>query len=362
MRQISLLIKPASSLCNMRCSYCFYKDEADLRQHASMGIMKSKTVEAMIEKVMTLNVKQINFCFQGGEPTLATIEYFNHFIDCVNKNNTGKLISYAIQTNGLALNESWFNLFKKNHFLVGVSLDGFIENHDKNRKDVLKRGTFDTVLRNIKRMEELKIDYNILTVLTHQLSKYPKQLFQFYLAHHFKYIQLIPCLPSLDDGAPTDCYTLKPKEFATFYKEFFDCWYEQYQKGNYISITLFDQLIPMFLRVPPTLCGMLGKCHMQIVVEGDGSVYPCDFYALDTYFCGNINQNSIEEILNHEKAVLFVNEKGKTNDICVKCKYYKMCYGYCKRVNVCLRDNEYCGYQEFLDYAGERMVKIAKTL
>lgn len=362
MRQISLLIKPASSLCNMRCSYCFYKDEADLRQQANMGIMKNETIEIMIKKVMALNVIQINFCFQGGEPTLATIEYFNYFIDCVNKYNNGKAISYAIQTNGLALNESWFDLFKKHQFLVGISLDGFMENHDKNRQDVLKRGTFDIVLKNIKRMEELDIDYNILTVLTHQLSKQPKRLFEFYSTHHFKYVQLIPCLPSLDLESSTDIYALQPHDFANFYKLFFDCWYEQYQKGNYISVTLFDQLVPMFLGVAPTLCGMLGKCHMQIVVEGDGSIYPCDFYALDSYYCGNINENSIEEILNNDKAISFVNEKRNVSDICKGCKYFKMCYGYCKRVNVCLKNNDYCGYQEFLDYAYDRFVEIARKL
>ena len=362
MRQISLLIKPASSLCNMRCSYCFYKDEADLREQSSMGIMNNETIENLVKKVLALDVMQVNFCFQGGEPTLAKIDYFHYFIDCVNKYNNGKNITYAIQTNGLALNDSWFNLFKKHHFLVGISLDGFIENHDKNRCDILNKGTFNTILKNIKRIEEWEIDYNILTVLTSQLSKNPRELFEFYVKYQFKYIQLIPCLPSLDTKNPIDQYALQPTDFANFYKTFFDCWYSEYQKGNYISVTLFDQLIPMFLGVPPTLCGMLGKCHMQIVVEGDGSVYPCDFYALDQYCCGNITENSIDEIVYHEKAIKFVNEKQELLDVCKKCKYYKMCYGYCKRVNVCLKNNDYCGYQEFLDYAYQRLVGIAMKL
>ena len=155
MRQISLLIKPASSLCNMRCSYCFYKDEADLREQSSMGIMNNETIENLVKKVLALDVMQVNFCFQGGEPTLAKIDYFHYFIDCVNKYNNGKNITYAIQTNGLALNDSWFNLFKKHHFLVGISLDGFIENHDKNRCDILNKGTFNTILKNIKRIDFL---------------------------------------------------------------------------------------------------------------------------------------------------------------------------------------------------------------
>lgn len=362
MRQISLLIKPASSLCNMHCTYCFYRDISNKRKQYSMGIMKKKTIDSIIEQTMNLKVSHINFCFQGGEPTLAGLDYFRYFISCVDKQKKDKVISYSIQTNGLNLNDEWYQLFKNHNFLVGISLDGFIENHNSCRRDNYNRKTFQMVMNHIREMELMNIEYNILTVLTHQLAKHPKKLFQFYLENGIKYVQLIPCLPSLENKQFPDSFSLTPKDFSSFYKIFFDEWYEAYQKNKYLSVSLFDQIIPMYIGIPPTLCGMLGKCHLQLVIEGDGNVYPCDFYALDEYCCGNINTSSLSSTITHLNIKNFLRKGPSLSRQCQICRYYNMCYGYCKRVGVCLHDNEYCGYKEFLEYTEIRMTDIARKI
>lgn len=109
----------------MRCAYCFYEDVSANRECASMGIMDRQTTRALIDRTMCLDVNQINYCFQGGEPTVAGIDYFKDFIDYVDRVNTGKKITYAIQTNATLLDDAWIELFSKHDFLVGVSLDGF---------------------------------------------------------------------------------------------------------------------------------------------------------------------------------------------------------------------------------------------
>lgn len=354
MKQLSFLIKPASSLCNLRCTYCFYEDVASHRENASMGIMKETTMHALIDQALKAPVSHIHFYFQGGEPTLAGIDYFYSFINYVNENNNDKQITYAIQTNGILLDDQWLCLFSKYHFLVGVSLDGFETNHDTYRS----KGTYHKIMNVLQKMETMNIEYNILTVLTHELSQKPEELFQFYRQHHLNYIQLIPCLPPFDVSSP---YALQPKDFSDFYKAFFDLWYDKYVQGEYLSIALFDQLIPMYLGIPPQQCGMLGRCQMQLVVEGDGSVYPCDFYVLDKYCCGNINYDSLEAIMRHSNAIQFIKEKGEI-DLCISCPYYKMCYGNCKRMATCYRDKNYCGYRDFLSYTQSRMVAIAKKI
>ena len=136
MTLVSFLIKPASSLCNLRCKYCFYSDVSHNRSESSMGIMKKEVMEKLIEQSLTLSVDTVQYCFQGGEPTCAGIDYFKAFINYVNTQNTqGKQIQYAIQTNGTLINEEWIQLLKENHFLVGISIDGFVKNHDYFRKD-----------------------------------------------------------------------------------------------------------------------------------------------------------------------------------------------------------------------------------
>lgn len=362
MNQISLLIKPASSLCNLRCRYCFYSDVSHNRNEESMGIMSEEVMHALIDRTMETNAEQINYCFQGGEPCVAGIEYFHKFIAYVNKTNNGKKVTYAIQTNGTLIDHNWVKLFRENHFLVGISIDGFIRNHDYFRKEADGKGTWKKILYNIRMLNNADISYNILTVLTHELSSKPEELFQFILKNQFEYVQLIPCLPSLKGDEPTDRFALKPHDFANFYKKFFDLWYEEYQKGHYISVTLFDNVIPMYAGIHPEQCGMLGKCALQTVVEGNGNVYPCDFYVLDEYCCGNVKNDSIETMMHHNHARTFLNEKRRSCSQCTSCRFVNMCHGNCRRLSVCYFDENYCGYQEFLEYSMMKMRRIALSM
>ena len=365
MKSIALLIKPASSNCNMKCKYCFYADVSDNRNLNSYGKMTHDVVDSIVDKVVNYFKDEvvINFCFQGGEPTLSTIEFFYYFIEQVDKvKKDYHHINYAIQTNGLLIDASWIELFKKHDFLVGVSIDGFKSNHDKIRVDNFNDGTFDKIIKSVNLLKDNKINFNILTVLTSTLSENPKKLFDFYRRNNLNYVQLIPCMPSLNNDKAMDLFALTPKQFNDFYQVFFDEWFKEYQKGNYISIGLFDNIIPMYANVHPTTCGMLGHCSFQYVVEADGSVYPCDFYVLDEYKIGNICDDSLIDLAKNKLVQQFIDEDKKVCNKCVNCKYKTMCNGNCKRLGVCYYDEDYCGYQQFLSYREQRMRHIATQL
>ena len=363
MKSVSLLIKPASSNCNMKCKYCFYEDVSDNRSVCSFGKMNNFVVDNIIDKVINYfkeNV-EINFCFQGGEPTLASIEYFEYFIEQVNKyKKEYHNVNYSIQTNGLIIDDKWVKLFKENNFLVGVSLDGFKTNHDSIRIDKFDDHTFDKIIKNINLLRFNEVDFNILTVLTKGLSKHPMKLFEFYKRSEFRFIQIIPCMPSLNNNKEMDEYAISPKDFCEFYKSFFDVWFNEYQKDNYISVGLFDNIIPMYANIHPTTCGMLGKCSFQYVVESDGSVYPCDFYVLDEYKIGNICEDTLVDLAKNKLVMKFIEENKRTCNLCEKCEFKLICNGNCKRLNVCYYDEDYCGYKEFLKYTKNRMQMVAK--
>lgn len=362
MKSTSYLIKPASSLCNLKCKYCFYHDISDLREVKNFGFMNELTMNALIEKACDTNQSsQITFAFQGGEPTLIGIDYFKHFIAKVNttKKDNQKII-YTVQTNGTRLNQDWFDLLKMNDFLVGISLDGYKENHDYLRGLDQDHSTYELVMKAIEGLRENKIEFNILTVLSSQLAKEPNRLYQFYKENHFNYIQLIPCLPRLKDSQ--DPYALTSDLFASFYKRFYDLWLLDFKRQHFISVTLFDNVIPLFKGYRPMQCGMLGYCSPQFVIEADGSVYPCDFYALDEYKCGNITTNSLEEILNSPSMICFLSEKKPMSSLCETCQFKPICNGNCKRLNVTYFDRNSCGYKDFLDYAYPTMKEIAELL
>lgn len=358
MKQASFLIKPASSLCNMNCQYCFYSDVSKQRDNYSKGVMKKETVDHLVKKAME-DALEITFAFQGGEPTVAGINYFIYFMNCVEQYQTNHIIHYAIQTNGYELNEKWISLFQKYHFLVGISLDGnqFIHNQLRLKNH---QPTFDMILKHIHDIQKERIDYNILTVVTSQMIPYAKDIYQFYKQQNFDYIQFIPCLPELNQS--TKNYALKPQEFYQFYHDIFPLWYEDLKKGRYTSISLFEDLLMIFQGRYPRTCGILGNCQLQMIIEGDGSVYPCDFYAIDEYCLGNINDDSLSNIRKSLKGQTFLNREKKYSRLCQDCQFKNICHGQCQRMNVVYFDEDYCGYQEFLKETYQIFYEIGKNV
>lgn len=367
MKYLSFLIKPASSLCNLRCRYCFYHDVSEQREQKSYGIMEEAIMKQLIQKAFACLDEdgQVTFAFQGGEPTVAGLPFFRSFCAEVKQyKKKTQTVHYAIQTNGIVLDDAWGAFLKEEQFLVGVSLDGYESNTDFFRYDARKKGAYRSIMKGIHVLQKYQVDFNILTVLTSKLAKHPKALYEYYKEQKFNYVQLIPCLPSLDVNELQDEYRLTPHDFANFYKVFYDLWLKDYQKGKYMSVTLFDNVIPMFADIPPQQCGMLGFCSAQLVVEGNGSVYPCDFYVLDEYACGNISEQSVMEILEHQNMKKFLKEKKRIGEACSTCPFYRVCRSGCKRQNIVYfdEDDTYCGYQDFLQHAAYSMMQIAKQL
>lgn len=363
MKYISFLIKPASSMCMLKCRYCFYHDVSEHRMMKSHGFMKQEVAHTLIDQACDAVDEdgEITFAFQGGEPTVAGVAFFEEFCSYVSKRKNAKqTIHYAIQTNGYVIDDTWCSLFQKYHFLVGVSLDGYKENHDYFRLTSGNKATFSRVMETITQLRKSQVNTNILTVLSKQLAKHPQKLYDFYKKQGFSYIQLIPCLAGLDEEE--NPFALTPELFATFYKQFYDLWLKDYQSGNAMSIYLFDNIIPMYANIPPQQCGMLGSCSLQFVVEGDGSVYPCDFYVLDEYCGGNVLSKSLREIANSEPMKRFLQEPKAMSKKCGACAFTRICYGNCKRMNTLYFNDDYCGYQDFLSYAYPSMVQIAKRI
>ncbi len=164
-RELVMMIKPASSACNLACTYCFYRDSAAKRAVPDRGFMTDAVTEAIIAKCLE-EAEHCSFMFQGGEPTLAGLPFFRRFVQTVNRLNEvrGRTVSYAFQTNGLVLDRDWANFFRENGFLVGVSFDGTARLHDLHRKDGAGDGSARRVLRSISLLKEQGVDFNILSV------------------------------------------------------------------------------------------------------------------------------------------------------------------------------------------------------
>ena len=365
MKNLTFLIKPASSFCNMRCKYCFYDDVSNSRKVKNLGFMTKETVDKMLSNIYSSvsDGDQITFAFQGGEPTIAGLEFFEYFADKANNAEKNIKLFFTMQTNGLMIDEEWCGFLKKYDFLVGVSLDIPRSEHDRVRLDIDGKGTYTRIEKAIKLFNKFRIRYNILCTLTNAVARYPMKLWNEICKMNIEYTQLTPCIGELDsDSSP---YALTPRMFASFYKELFNLWYADYRKGKIRSIKLFDDIINLIVLGIPTACGIDGKCRPQLVVEADGSVYPCDFYCSDRYLMGNICTDGVDELWSSDGLGDFLNRQSPKLQMCTACRYAKFCGGYCERMRseVCgLLDGNYCGYKDFLDYAGKDFTDISMEL
>ena len=369
MPPINILIKPASSACNMACKYCFYRDVAEHREQAFEGMLSLQKMERVIRAGMEYADHSCSFAFQGGEPTLAGLDFYRGVVELQKKYaRSGLEIHNAIQTNGMLIDEEWAAFLAENRFLVGLSLDGPAELHNLNRLDTMGEGTFNRVMRAARLMEKHGVEFNILCVVTGRNARSVEKIYRFYRRQGFRWLQFIPCLDSLEQQRGEEKYHLSAENYGDFLIRLFDLWYEDLQHGEYISIRHLDNWLSILLGGQPEACSMTGQCAVQFVVEGDGGVYPCDFYVLDEWRMGTVGESSFAEMQRGEVAAWFIQASLRVPNKCRRCRWYGLCRNGCRRNRMTLLDGEvdrncYCeAYQRFFSQREKQLMQAARLL
>lgn len=365
MPAISVMLKPASSLCNMRCKYCFYHSLAAQRSAPSHGMMSEETLKNVIAKALDYaDGAPVALSFQGGEPLLAGKGFFVKAEELIRTLNVKRSpVSVGVQTNGTLLDEEWCRMFTRFGWLVGLSLDG---DRSMNAMRVFADGTpsFDAVYAAAKLLDRNRTQFNILTVLTRPVAENIERVYAFFRRNKFRHLQFIPVLRPLrragEDAATEEAdedICLTPAAYLNFLKKAFSLYMKDMIDGRYTSIRQFDNFVQLASFRRAEQCGMNGGCSQQFVVEGDGAVYPCDFYCLDEYLAGNINRMSFRELAESPAAVRFLEEGSALPEKCGSCKYLRMCNGGCKRERIDLNKCE--AYAGFFDYALPHMKRMS---
>lgn len=363
----SILIKPASANCNMDCKYCFYKCLSSHREEYSKGFMKEETLETLVREAIAYADGSLTFAFQGGEPTLAGLDFFQKAVELQQKYNNKKLqIENTIQTNGLLIDEKWARFLGDHHFLVGLSLDGPKKMHDRYCKDATGQDTFARIMHSVQLLEQYHVDYNVVTVVTNDTAKQASFLYKFWKRNHYPFVQFIPCMDEIkrqDGTQERSIYAVEPEQYGKFLCELFDLWYADFAAGETMDIRMFSNLAQMAAGYPAEECGMNGCCNCYFVVEGDGSVYPCDFYCMDAWKLGTVNDGFVQ-MKTSEKAKAFVGASRPVCAACQECPYFSLCRGGCRRWREPFVDgkpglNQLCSaYRMFFAHAAERMERL----
>ena len=340
MPALQIMIKPASAACNLRCAYCFYREEADHRTVGCRGKMTGDTARTVIGKAFAYagsdRDSRVSFAFQGGEPLLAGLPFFQTFVQTAKDTNvSGIPVDFSLQTNGVLIDDAFAAFFAKEGFLVGLSLDGIRSVHDRYRTDAAGNGTFDAVRRAAKRLSAHHVPFNILCVVTDALCTHGEEVWR--ALREYGHLQFIPCLPPMTEDAQhaavPSSYAPTAEHYARFLSDIWRGYYRDFCAHRPVSVRTFDNWLNLLLRLPPESCAMCGICMPSLIVEADGDVYPCDFYALDEYRLGSLcdADTDIAALLSSEMLQTFLRASHAVPDACRACRYYPLCRNGCRR-------------------------------
>jgi uncharacterized protein len=328
-RITSLLIKPASAVCNLDCSYCFYLDrEADPYKALPGRRMSLETLERLVDTYLFYSYPNSVFAFQGGEPTLAGLPFFEKLVEFQQQyGRNGQSVSNALQTNAILIDQNWCRLFREYNWLVGVSLDGPEQMHDRYRFNKEGRGTWKRVMTAVELMQAEKVEFNVLCVLSQANVDKPGELYRFFRGLGIDNIQYIP-LSEFDSNGELLPFTITAEQYGRFLCETFDTWWPDRRK---VRIRFFDNLAEALAGQKPGSCTLHETCDSYVVVEYNGDVFPCDFFVEKEWKLGNITLDSWPEIARRRKRYEFATNKTIAHPLCQACEYQSFCHGGCPK-------------------------------
>lgn len=326
----SLLIKPASAVCNLDCAYCFYLDrEADPYRDLPARSMDLETLERLVDTWMFYSYPASTFAFQGGEPTLAGLAFYEKLVEFQKRyGRDGQAVSNSIQTNGILLNEDWCRLFKDYNWLIGLSLDGPEAAHDLYRMNKGGGGTWRRVMRALELLQRHRVEFNILCVVSQANVEQPRELYRFFRSAGVDNLQFIPLAEFDGQGNPLP-FTITPEQYGHFLVELFEVWWPERRK---VRVRWFDNVAEALAGQRPGNCTLYETCDSYVVVEYNGDVYPCDFFVSRQWKLGNILLDSWAEIARRRKRYEFAAKKSLHHPDCAACEHSDICHSGCPKL------------------------------
>ncbi len=277
----------------------------------------------------------------------------------------GCRVSFSIQTNGILLDEDWAHFLRKEAFLVGLSLDGYKDCHNACRVDAAGKGSWNQVVRTLGMLQKHQVEVNALCVVTASCARSPDKVYNTLKKLGLRYLQFIACLDPLGEARGARPYSLTPEAYGKFLCRLFDLWYTDWKSGDYHSIRLFDDYVHILLGDHASTCSTCGQCGSYFVAEGDGSIYPCDFFVLDQWKMGRLGDATLSQMASGEVAQRFVTQSAHRPDNCSACPWGEVCHGGCKNDWV-WRDGQPHNYnctaiRALLDHAMPCLIQIARA-
>lgn len=371
----------------MRCSYCYYLDKALLYDMSPKTVMSDAVLRTYIKDFIAANdVDTVNFCWHGGEPLMAGMEFYERALFYQEKYRGDKRIENTLQTNGLLLNEKWAKFFRAHNFLLGVSLDGPEDIHDAYRKDAGSRPTFSRVMRGIEFLKAEGTDFNTLSVVNDKCAGRGKEVYNFFKSIGSNFMQFLPAVefisheelrqfggrgrilsPEDSEAGALSPWSTEPLAFGQYMCDIFDEWRVR-DIGEYY-VQLFDVTLANWHGEQPGLCAYAKSCGDGLAVEHNGDVYSCDHFVYPEYKLGNIMTSKMGEMYRSTRQFDFgVSKRNGLPDNCLNCDFYHLCNGGCPKHRFRstadeLQKNYLCeGYKLFFEHTAPYMKRMSELI
>jgi len=374
-RPFFVMVKPVSAACNLACRYCYYIHRPEATRARRMS---RETLEALIRDVIAAQdgVPVIHFAWQGGEPTLAGLDFFREAVSIQQRLcPPGSIVANAIQTNGTLVDREWAEFFAANRFLVGISLDGPPVLHDPLRRDGRGRATHAKSMRGLAHLQQAGVEYNALSVVHRLNFNQGLSVYRFLRRVGVRHMQFIPLVerlcagggfaapPPADADAATAPWTPPPGGFGVFLCDVFDEWLAN--DVGQVFVQAIEEHVAALAGRPAGLCVFGPDCSSAPIVEADGDLYSCDHYAYPAYRLGNIREQPIGELLRSARQREFGQVKltGRDEE-CRACRFAFACCGGCPKHRFVPaaggRRNYLCAsYQRFFAHSAPALSRFA---
>lgn len=382
-----ILIKPIGPLCNLNCRYCFYLKKKTTYPENHPFRMSKETLRDLTKQYIEAQppgTKEINFGWQGGEPTLMGLDFFRLALKYQQEYaRPGLKITNALQTNATLLDDSWGKFLKKHDFLVGVSVDGPMKIHDKFRKSKKNAGSFEQVRKGIEILQRYQVEHNFLCVINSHNGNHPQKVYKALKKLGAIHIQFIPIVEHnyfegqagirgrngvASEQVIVSGLSVAPDQFGKFLNRVFDEWQEN-DVGK-IFVQNFENVVARLMGSPPTMCVHAIKCGRNLVVEHDGTLFSCDHFVYPEFKLGNIINTSLSDMVDGTKQIDFGNTKtDKLCSDCKKCSFLQLCHGGCPSHRISsihgeMENRNYLckGYIKFYQHSIGRLTEIAQIM
>ena len=329
----TLLVKPASADCNLRCEYCFYLGHGDFYPGTPHPCMTDEVLRHLVRSYMATPQPQYAFGWQGGEPTLMGVDFFRRVVQYQQQfGHAGAIVGNGLQTNGVLLNADFAKLFAEYKFLLGVSLDGPAEFHDRYRRNAAGRGSHADVLRGAAHLRDAGCEFNILVLVSQANVRAAETVYGDLCDRGFLYHQYIPCVEAGPNGDPLP-FALRGEEWGEFLCRLFDVWHAADTRR--VSVRLFDSLLALLVDGTPNICHLGRDCRQYFMVEHNGDVFPCDFFGEKRLCLGNAARDSWSAMQASPVYERFGCQKREWNSACGACEFLEVCSGDCLKHRLC---------------------------